>query len=236
MNQTPSLLLLHGALGSAVQFEKIKSHLSDTFECETFDFTGHGTAGAGSVFKMEELADQLKTFVEEKQLYSPYIFGYSMGGYAALVLESRHPAILGAVFTLGTKFRWNEEESAKEAKWLNPEKIKQKVPAFAARLALLHGERWEQMLNETAHMMRHLGENPLLGTKLLSQIQIPVCIGRGELDQMVSRDESEQAAESLSRGLYREFPGMEHPIEKVDAAILAAEIRSFFKSSSVSGA
>lgn len=235
MKQKPTLILLHGALGSASQFETLKNSLSDIFECETFDFIGHGKHSAGKAFRMCDLADQLQTFIRIKQLDQALIFGYSMGGYAALVLELRQPGSLGALLTLGTKFRWNEEESAKESKMLNPEKIKEKVPVFAARLAALHGEpQWEQMLRETAEMMLDLGRNPLLDAGGLSQIQIPVCIGRGELDQMVSREESEMASDALSNGFYREFSGMEHPIEKVDAAILANEIRSFFNEVSAS--
>lgn len=229
MKQKPALILLHGALGCASQFEMLKNSLSDTFECETFDFTGHGKNSAGNAFRMGDLSEQLKTLILQKQLDHPFVFGYSMGGYAALVLELRQPGSLGALLTLGTKFRWNEEESIKESKMLNPEKIKEKVPAFAARLAALHGDlQWEQMLKETAEMMLDLGRNPLLDDGSLGQLHIPVCIGRGEQDHMVSQEESEMAAQALPRGVYREFSGMEHPIEKVDVARLSNEIRSFF--------
>ena len=38
--------------------------------------------------------------------HAPLCFGYSMGGYAALLLEAMSPGTLGGVVTLGTKFEW----------------------------------------------------------------------------------------------------------------------------------
>ncbi|MBK9228864.1 MAG: alpha/beta fold hydrolase [Ignavibacteria bacterium] len=57
----------------------------------------------------------------EKTRISPCnIFGYSMGGYAALYAAKKYPGVIGKIFTLGTKFEWNEESSASEVKLLSP--------------------------------------------------------------------------------------------------------------------
>ena len=54
-----------------------------------------------------------------------------MGGYVALQLANKHPKYVQKIITLGTKFAWDKETAAKEVKMLNPEKIEEKIPAFA---------------------------------------------------------------------------------------------------------
>ncbi len=81
-----------------------------------------------------------------------------MGGYVGLNLAKEYPELVGRIVTLGTKFAWTKEVAEKEIKMLNPEKIAEKIPAFADRLKSIHtNNNWKEVVRKTARMMYGLG-------------------------------------------------------------------------------
>lgn len=223
------LLLLHGAIGSSQQFEQVASLLNTAFELHTPDFSGHGgKAFPGSPFSIELFANDVLNWMQENKIAIIDIFGYSMGGYVALYLAKHHPSRVGKVFTLATKFNWNPEGAAKEAAMLNPEKIAEKVPAFAKALEQKHGENWKTVLTKTAAMMLALGSSPSLSLTDLADIQQRVLISVGDKDKMVTLEETITAYRALTNAQLLVLPQTQHPFEKVNAERIAAEIRNYF--------
>jgi len=116
-------------MGAQSQFDKLTSKLAPEFNCHSLDFYGHGKSSFQDNFGIEAFARQVKEYMDQYNLKGCDVFGYSMGGYVALFLETTSPGSLGKIMTLGTKFEWAPEGSGKEAAMLDPEKIKEKVPA-----------------------------------------------------------------------------------------------------------
>lgn len=224
------LLLLHGALGCQAQFEKLKTSLANNYEIHTLDFYGHGTESlTEKPFRIEAFAEQVNDWLEAQQVDKISIFGYSMGGYVALYLAAKYPAKVRCIFTLATKFDWNEASAEKETKLLDPEKIEAKVPAFAQELAERHGAHyWKNVLRKTADMMLGLGRQPALTEEELAKIEIPVLVGVGDRDPMVSLQETNSVYKSLKNGMLLVLPNTMHPLEKVSADRLVFECRQFF--------
>lgn len=218
-----SLLLLHGALGAASLFDPLKEKLAGRREVYSVNFPGHGGRAFEGAFSVTAFAEDVLRFMKEKQLGKADIFGFSMGGYVALWLAAKHPDKIGGIFTLGTKFAWSPGTAAHEANFLNPQKIKEKVPQFAAALEKRHApQNWELLLQQTAALMEQLGREPLLTPEVLRNIQHPVRIGLGEQDNMVTHEESSQAADALPNGRLVMLPDTPHPVEKVNPETLAA--------------
>lgn len=213
------IVLLHGALGSSSQLKS----LSDKFRAsgrDTFllNFSGHGGAEfSQSEFTIEAFAEDLLNFLNEKRIDQADIFGYSMGGYVALWLAHQQPKRIGRIVTLGTKFDWSPESAEKEAKKMNPQKIEEKVPAFAKALRDRHSPcDWKEVLAKTARMMTRLGERPLLTEALMNQVKSTVHILLGDQDEMVDLNFSRQVAAWLPFGKFDLLPNTPHPIEKVN--------------------
>ena len=212
------LLILHGALGSASQLDPVKS------SCEikgsvvyNLNFSGHGGAAFQANFGIEQFTEDTFQFLQNHKLKQVDIFGYSMGGYVALWLAKNYPERVGKIVTLGTKFDWSEESAVKEVKKLNPEKIQEKIPAFARILEHRHAPNdWKMLLQKTADMMVSLGKAPLLTKENLQTIKHPTTICLGDQDDMADRDYSEQVASFLPRGSFQLLDNTQHPIEKVD--------------------
>lgn len=224
------LILLHGALGSNIQFNRLLPTLTPHFTVHAVDFPGHGSDLTDTDYSIRLFSDFLNNFAQTNSLQNPNIFGYSMGGYVALKWASLQPDYKGTIITLGTKFDWNEDSAAREVKMLNPDKIEEKVPQFADRLRQLHGEdRWHNVVTKTAKMMEAMGAQPPLTEENLSLISSPVHIGIGRLDKMVTKDESEAVGQMLSNATCTVLDDFPHPLEQVDNSRLSDWIISLLK-------
>jgi pimeloyl-ACP methyl ester carboxylesterase len=225
-----NIVLLHGALGTSDQFEQLHQALDENYISYSFDLKGHGkNEDIVEDFSIQLFADELKKFIDQNSLHKPYIFGYSMGGYIALYLESLNPGTFERIMTLATKYNWTPEISERESKKLIPEIIETKIPEFATELKNRHTSAgWKNVLNKTAKMMCELGNKPVLNSRVLEMIDCKCLIGVGDKDKMVSVDETMNLYHSLKKAELIVIPNTQHPIEKVDIERLKLEIIRFF--------
>ena len=224
------LIMLHGALGSQAQLAALKKELESQYEVYSLDFQGHGGNRSNDEFSMDVFAQNVISFMGEKDLGKTHIFGYSMGGYVALQLALLRPDLVDKVVTYGTKFDWQPETASREVKMLNPDVIQEKVPKFADQLEAMHGaENWKAVLKKTADMMIGLGNKPPLNADTLTQIHQQVLIGIGTNDNMVSVAESETTVASLKNGTLLPLEGFVHPIERNDSVVLAKVIDTYLR-------
>ena len=219
MHPTP-LLLIHGALGCAEQFRAcFKADIPDHWHFP--DLAGHGQRCAdGFPNSLEAMADDLHNWIREKRFNKVDVFGYSMGGYVALLLASRPDHPISRITTLGTKMEWSPEIAAKEASRLNPDIMEAKIPAFAERLAALHGQNWKALVRQTAKWLEQLGATSPLNAESFGRIQIPVRICLGNKDVMVSEAESRHAAASIPGASFSLLEEEPHVLEQVSEASL----------------
>jgi len=217
------ILLLHGALGSSSQFGLLKKLLEKKGSTVySMDFSGHsGEAFSTSGFGIEVFAEDVLQYLNKVKLETVNIFGYSMGGYVALWLASQYPQRVNYITTLGTKFDWSPESAAREIKKMDPEKIIEKIPAFARLLEHRHAPNdWKKLMGETSRMMVGLGKKPLLTENIFSTIIHKANLLLGDQDDMADRNYSEQVANQLGNGKFHLLENTPHPIENVNIEML----------------
>ncbi len=220
------LLLLHGALGSAAQFNQLLPLLPGDWPVFTLNFPGHGGHATEAGFSIEQFSDSVLRFLDRHKIQQVQIFGYSMGGYTALQLAGKHPDRIARIITLGTKFHWTPEIAAREIALLNPEKIAQKVPVFAQLLADRHAPTdWKDLLRHTADLLQSLGNGAAMRPETFRQISCPVRIGLGGEDHLVTVEESKEVAALLPNGSIDILPGVKHPFEQIDTGFLLEWLR-----------
>jgi len=224
------VLLLHGALGSKDQLDPLKTVLEESgHEVYALNFSGHGGEPFREPFGIEGFSEDVLHFQEDKGLKTADIFGYSMGGYVALWLAHRHPDRVGKIVTLGTKFDWSPDAAAREIRKVNPDKIEEKVPAFARILQRRHAPHdWKELLHKTAQMMTQLGAGPLLTIEMLKTIPHQVSILLGDLDDTSDLTFSQSVAEALPHGKFSLLEKTPHPLERVDVKLLQGKILDIF--------
>lgn len=218
-----AVLLLHGALGSKTQLDPLKSELEKKGRrVYSMNFSGHSGQPFSTTFGIETFAEDIERFVTENSISKIDIFGYSMGGYVALWFAHLHPEKVGKIVTLGTKFDWSVASAEKEVKKLSPEKIEEKVPAFARILQGRHQPNdWKELLAKTATMMTGLGAKPLLNEKILSAINHDVHVLLGDQDDMADKDFSVAVSKMLPHGKFDLLSETPHPIEKVKLSMIS---------------
>lgn len=223
-----NIILLHGAIGAKDQLEPLAIELKQNgYTVYTLSFSGHGQTPFQTHFGIEQFALELEQFIKENNLQQPTVFGYSMGGYVALYLAHQQPTLLGNIITLGTKFEWNPEISAKETKMLDSKTILEKVPKFAEALQKHHGQDWELLLQKTAEMMLSLGNKNALSLNDFTAIENKVIIGLADKDNMVSLEETTAVYKQLKNGAMYMLPNTKHPIETVNMGLLGRIVQAF---------
>ncbi|MGZ4055265.1 MAG: alpha/beta fold hydrolase [Bacteroidia bacterium] len=223
------LLLLHGAVGAKDQLSTLKVNLATNFIVHTMNFSGHGGTTMPEKFSIETFANDVLDYIKENDIQKINIFGYSMGGYAAMFLAKHHPEKVNKIFTLATKFLWSPEIAEKEIKMLDAKKIEEKIPAFAKALSNRHlPNDWKTVLQKTSDMMIDLGKNNPLNLSDYAAIEQPVLVGVGDKDAMVTLEETIDVYRKLKNANLIVLPDTQHPIEKVNVKRLSNEINLFF--------
>lgn len=205
------MYFLHGALGSAAQFNAIQPLIQGT----ALDFPGHGRKTVTEPFSLRLFAQSVLDEINASGEDQVEIFGYSMGGYVALYLAAHFPERIRSVITLGTKLEWSPEVAAGMNRMFDPEKIEAKVPAFAAVLAETHVD-WKAVCRETAAFLEVLGNGGGLTDADFGRIQCPVVIGWGDQDHVVTEAESRRVAGLIPQGELEILPDVKHVFEQND--------------------
>jgi pimeloyl-ACP methyl ester carboxylesterase len=223
-----TLILLHGAVGSKSQFDELRAILSSQFDVHAFNFSGHGGDSAIETYSIDLFVQNTLNFMQVHQLESAHFFGYSMGGYVALKLAKDYPGRAQKIITLGTKFKWDPESAAKDVRMMNPDIIEQKIPGYAAMLAVRHhpGD-WKSIMSRTAEMMTALGAGLAMTSSDFESIPHQVLISIGAEDHMVSVEESTVVANLLPHGSLRVIEGVKHPLDGIDKSMLSSLIKDY---------
>ncbi len=228
MHNKKDLILIHGALGTSKQFAPLIELLKSNYNIHIFDLPAHGVlAYQSDSLSMYSFANYVRNYILKNKLQKPFIFGFSMGGFVALTLQSQ-TNIFSKIMTLNTKLVWNIETAEREQKMFDPEIILEKVPHYADMLISMHGEdNWKSLLDKHRDMMFKIAKSTPLSDYALSKINIPVLLTKGDSDKMVTSEETLAVASKLSDAESYEFENTSHPIEKIDLELLSSKIREF---------
>ncbi|AII53449.1 alpha/beta fold hydrolase [Hymenobacter sp. APR13] len=223
------VLLLHGALACEKQLRPLARELAAQYTVRTFSFDGHGGQPLETdVFSMRHFAAQVTQFLDAQGWESAHVFGYSMGGYAALAAAVAAPHRFRSITTLGTKLDWSPATAALETRFLDAEKMREKIPQFAAQLEQQHAPTpLPALLAATAGLMRGLGDVPLLTPQNLSGLEVPVQVLVGELDKTAGVDASRHFADFMPRATFEIIFNTPHPLDKVNPDLLTSRIARF---------
>jgi 2-succinyl-6-hydroxy-2,4-cyclohexadiene-1-carboxylate synthase len=201
------LVLLHGFMGSAVNWLPHIPIFEQHFRVITIDLPGHGKSDSPSDpqrYSMDNVAQDLITIFEQLPLPPVRLLGYSMGGRLALYLAAHHPSAIESLI-LESASPGLEPQNERAERQRSDEQLANRieengVPAFVAeweRLPLfatqdrlpaiiLDQQRSHRLRNNPhglANSLRGMGTGvqPSLWPRL-STISKPVLLIAGELD------------------------------------------------------
>lgn len=226
-----NILFLHGALGTRSQFAGIIKLLEPTYHCHAINFAGHGgllIPPAGLTFDV--FAGNILSYLDEQKIEQINLVGFSMGGYAALYFAHKYPHRVKQIVTINVKFNWDPTSTAREIGMLNADKMMEKIPAFANNLMVWHGmNMWKNLLQSTGEMMQKLSETVLLTKEQLAAINHQVLLMVGDRDKTSSITETHEVFKLLPNAAFMVLPNTPHPIETINADMLAVALKTFLK-------
>ncbi|WP_170928389.1 alpha/beta fold hydrolase [Deinococcus hopiensis] len=230
MTTKHSLVLLPGALQSSALLAPLASALAPFADVLSLDLPGHGGQPIPDTLNAHELAQAVKVELDARNVARTHVFGYSLGGYVGLLLAQAHPDRVAGVFAHATKLSWTPEVASREVRGLDPDRILQKAPAFAATLEQVHAPQdWRLLTRRVADLLTQLGDNPAVTDAVLRGLTVPVQLSVGDHDRMVTVEETVGAYRTLARGRLLVLPDVTHPLEHSVQERLAPEIHTFLQ-------
>jgi pimeloyl-ACP methyl ester carboxylesterase len=89
------MILIPGLSSSGEVWETTVDHYKDRFECHVLTVAGFAGVPRAAAPMLDRVRDGIAAYIQEKHLDHPVIVGHSLGGFLALELASKYPALVG---------------------------------------------------------------------------------------------------------------------------------------------
>jgi len=109
-----SVVLLHGFLENNTMWNTVVEKISKRNRVICVDLLGHGKTGSiGYIHSMEEMAEAVKTVLQELKIRRAIFIGHSMGGYVALAFAEKYLKNVKGLCLLNSTSQADSEERKK---------------------------------------------------------------------------------------------------------------------------
>jgi pimeloyl-ACP methyl ester carboxylesterase len=205
--QGPPVMLIHGFAEDARIWEGQTNHLKDKFQVISPDLPGSGHSKYNDrLLEVEAYADCLKALAEVQTLESFTVIGHSMGGYIALALQEKYPALVkGLGLFHSTAYADSEEKKKLRGKAIefisahgSKEFLGQAIPnLFSDSFKKEHPSVVESLVKRYENFdptslvsyYQAMMSRPDR-TRVLAESLVPVLFVAGELDKAVTLEDS----------------------------------------------
>lgn len=85
------IMILHGLYGNSDSWSRVANMLADDFMIYLPDLRNHGKSFDSEVHSYQEMCDDVKRFLDSKNIHQIDIVGHSMGGKLAMFFAQKHP-------------------------------------------------------------------------------------------------------------------------------------------------
>jgi methylmalonyl-CoA epimerase len=230
-DDAPPLVMLHGAMGStAMETRRLTRHLETNFRTVSVDFAGHGASDAfdGHGLSIELFAGNVLAVLDELAIERAHVFGFSLGAAVALYLAHHHRQRVDGLALHGANVQWDVREAQAMIQAMRPEIVERAKPRWAAWLAEAHGEPgWRDLAARMIRFTEHLPANHFLDDDLAG-IETPTLVSHGDSDRFFRLDHALHLHRTIPGARLAVHPGIDHPIQKVDASGFARMLALFF--------
>jgi len=179
------LIMLHGNGEDHTIFDEAAEVLSKHFTVYAIDTRDHGQSDKVAELHYDDMAEDIRMFIEKLNLKKPIIYGFSDGGIVALLVAIKYPELLSRVIGSGVN--------------VNPDGLV-KGWHFIFKLIYFFGRssKFKLMLTE-----------PDISAEMLGQIKVPVLLTGGSKD-MIRQKHMKYIADSIPGAELLIFSGEKH--------------------------
>lgn len=209
----PTLVMLHGAIGSGESLQVLASALSPHACIETPNLLGHGGRPVPASLSVQALADDVISYMDERQIARAFMFGYSFGGYTALYLARHHPDRVRGICLLAVKYVFDVKTVRHFSYLADPDRLRRPGSEYPTALARRHyPQDWVAITMLNKNLFLELGTNPALSEQDLRSINVPTLIISADQDQLVPWAETLALSQLIPASRLEVFAGQAHPL------------------------
>ncbi len=233
-NKGYPLLLLHGFMGSALDFGTVANRFASSRRVLAIDFLGHAKSSSphdAARYRMEQIIQDVARLLATFRIYRADVLGYSMGGRVALAFATKYPRNVRALI-LESASPGLATESSRITRREADEKFAQQMrtdglhsfvdrweqlPLFASQTHLSQDVLLRQRRVRLSHTITGLsGSLQGMGTgvqpsywSVLAQLCLPVLLITGQLDTKFTEIAHEMRP-FLIRGVWQSIDDVGH--------------------------
>lgn len=180
------LVLVNGALDTIESdWGRHLTSFAARHDVLAYDHRGHGRSQnpLGEFGGYEQLADDLLGLVNTQGIGQASFCGFSDGAITLVYFALRHPERVRALILAGAQ-QYNDERALATLAKMTPERISERLPAWAAELEQLHDTHhrpgyWQDLLRQMRPMWQEwLG----ISVEMLHAVDMPTLLIAGERD------------------------------------------------------
>lgn len=217
------LILIHGFPMNLHVWDSFQEKLSADFRVIALDLPGFGKSEAlPTGFSIENVADTVLNFIEEKRYTHPVVVGHSLGGYVTLAMAEKDPGALGG-FCLFHSTALPDSQEKKQSRNKVLEFIqKQGVQAFTSNfIAQLHADPQHSSVTRVKNIAVESSAETVMGytaamrdrkdrRHVLRSFPRPILLLAGEKDQGIPPSTVFEQADLNTYAAAIVLPGVAH--------------------------
>ena len=240
------MLLIHGVGLDHTMWDPLVTALSGSFRLIRYDIVGHGqTPVYRDPLTFADLTAQLKEVLDDRDIGSVSLVGFSLGALIAQAFTLAHPDYINKLVLLNSAHTRTPEQQAGILSRLN-----QVVDHGASSNVKASIERWftpefrhafpEQIRKVESRLERNnvagfvpayrlFAESDSVFASQLGNIRIPTMVITGELDVGSTPDMSRTIAAGISDSVLKIYPGVKHMLPVENAEKLSEDLCRFLQ-------
>jgi pimeloyl-ACP methyl ester carboxylesterase len=230
----PTMLFLHGALGSLADFNGIISGLKGDYRIIGIDNRGHGKSTLGSrKLSYELLQKEVEATLRYLSIDSLSILGFSNGGTVAYRIAAASSFKINKLITIGSPWRTKHVEHLMDAySKLTPNMWKEQSPSdYESYEKLNPSPDFDHLFQEVINMALDRSEKGRPDERVKS-ISCPLLAVRGENDPVVARSDIVELSELVKKAQLFDIPSAGHDDFLNQPTLFVDKLNSFLTQSS----
>ncbi|KQC32465.1 hypothetical protein AAU57_03295 [Nonlabens sp. YIK11] len=244
VNNAPTILFLHGFLGSSDQWNRLVEHYKESYQILLLELPGHGDNSCEMKYTVDDLAQEIHQVLLQHAVDEIHFVGHSMGGYVGCAFAKAYPSKLLSL-TLINSCATNDSASRVEQRDRSL-KLIQKYPQAFTKMAIsnlftetereMYKAEIESMKQQAARISMASISNALLAMRdrpsylpILEDTSIPLQYIYGLRDEIIRPAIIEVEIEKLKAINYKLESGhmslLTHPDEIIKLQLVEKTVR-----------